>query len=154
MIAWNFWLKPRFLKHLSLARKSGTSPIYPGFCKPGEWGVENSRILAAPHTMIYSIGLWPRGRPARRNSLFTDFKLNFLNFSPGRPAGRGSFLIFPLVFRWLRPKSKSKTWRQENYGPLLILYVLSTLSEDVGHNGRVEIESRKAPSKKDEFINM
>ena len=50
--------------------------------------------------------LRPRGRPAGGNTVFTDFKSDFLNFSPGRPAGRRILLIFPLVFRRLRQKSK------------------------------------------------
>jgi hypothetical protein len=52
------------------------------------------------------MGLRPRGRPAGGNTVFTDFKSNFLNFSPGRPAGRPDLLIFPLVFRRLRQKSE------------------------------------------------
>ena len=38
--------------------------------------------------------------------IFNDFKSIFFNFSPGHPAGRPDLLIFPLVFRRLRQKSK------------------------------------------------
>jgi len=67
---------------------------------------EALRILAATHTMIYNMGLRPRGRLARQNSVFTDFKSIFLNFSSGRPAGRRILLIFPLAFRRLPQKSE------------------------------------------------
>ena len=50
--------------------------------------------------------LRPRGRSAGGNTVFTDFKSNFLNFSPGHPAGRPDLLIFPLAFRRLLKKSE------------------------------------------------
>jgi hypothetical protein len=83
----------------NVARKNGGTGIW-------SIGPNTTKIPLVPEVRQLSNCIEGGEGVADGDFVFTDFKCNFLNFSPGRPAGRTDLLIFPLAFRRLRQKSE------------------------------------------------